>query len=154
MNAIDPKEIRCLCRAIRRARYVICYGVGNEGLMMSAFAQSLNQIGFRAFGLTDVSMPQVAEDDVFLVSAGPSFYSSVKQTSLSDVSKILSGECSCIRSKDVRNSSFGLHGAYNGRYALCPQYRSYSFSDACPVDADSKSKIHNPKRYSILYSPF
>ena len=77
MTGIDGREMQSLCRTLRNARYVICHGVGVEGLALQAFAHSLNELGMDAFCLTDVSMPQIAEDDVFLVSAGPSFYSTV-----------------------------------------------------------------------------
>ena len=77
MTGIDSREMQSLCRTLRNARCVICHGVGVEGLALQAFAHSLNELGMDAFCLTDVSMPQIAEDDVFLVSAGPSFYSTV-----------------------------------------------------------------------------
>lgn len=75
---IDERDMCGLCRAIRAARYVICYGIGNEGLMMHALAWNLNQLGFKAFYPTDTSMPPISDADLFLVSAGPSFLSTVR----------------------------------------------------------------------------
>ena len=79
LGGVKGSAIRALCRALLQARHIVCHGVGPEGYIMQAFACDLNQLGMKAFYLTDISMPQISEDDVFLVSAGPSFYATVTQ---------------------------------------------------------------------------
>lgn len=71
-----------LAKSIRSASRICCCGVGREGLVMRALASSLHHLGFEAYCTGDTNMPQFGADDLMLVSAGPSYYSSVSALAL------------------------------------------------------------------------
>jgi len=82
MSSVDPNDVTSLARAIRDARVVCCYGVGREGLVMKGLASNLHHLGFEAYTVGDTNTPSLGKGDLFLVSAGPSYYSTVSALSL------------------------------------------------------------------------
>ncbi|CAD7699633.1 unnamed protein product [Ostreobium quekettii] len=82
MSSVDPNDVTSLARAIRDARVVCCYGVGREGLVMKGLASNLHHMGFEAYTVGDTNTPTLGKGDLFLVSAGPSYYSTVSALSL------------------------------------------------------------------------
>ena len=77
LAAVDSSEATSLARAIRDARLICCYGVGREGLVMKGLASNLHHLGFQAYVVGDTNTPTLGKGDLFLVSAGPSYYSTV-----------------------------------------------------------------------------
>lgn len=82
LAAVDSSEATSLARAIRDARLICCYGVGREGLVMKGLASNLHHLGFQAYVVGDTNTPTLGKGDLFLVSAGPSYYSTVSALSL------------------------------------------------------------------------
>lgn len=90
MNSVDPNDVTALARAIRDARVVCCYGVGREGLVMKGLASNLHHMGFDAHVVGDTNTPTLGKGDLFLVSAGPSYYSTVSASQLCLVVSLVS----------------------------------------------------------------
>lgn len=82
LSTVDKEDIMMLAKSIRSASRICCCGVGREGLVMRALASSLHHLGFEAYCTGDTNMPQFGADDLMLVSAGPSYYSSVSALAL------------------------------------------------------------------------
>jgi 6-phospho-3-hexuloisomerase len=76
--AIDPAAMAGMVEELARARRVVCYGVGREGLMMRALAMRLYHMGLDAHVVGDMSCPPVGPGDLLLVSAGPGSFSTVE----------------------------------------------------------------------------
>jgi 6-phospho-3-hexuloisomerase len=60
-----------ICDEIIRARTIVCFGLGREGLIVRAFCMRLMHLGLRAFVVFDVTTPPVGSGDLVVVSAGP-----------------------------------------------------------------------------------
>eukprot|EP00210_Caulerpa_lentillifera_P002340 g2245.t1 len=82
LRHVDVSGITCLCRSIMKAPQIVCYGISKEGCIMNRFASDLNRLGFYSNSLSDVGTLPVAPGDLFIVSAGPSCYSSVSSLAL------------------------------------------------------------------------
>jgi 6-phospho-3-hexuloisomerase len=76
--AIDPAAMAGMVEELARARRVVCYGVGREGLMMRALAMRLYHMGLDAHVVGDMSCPPVGPGDLLVVSAGPGGFSTVE----------------------------------------------------------------------------
>lgn len=79
LASVDANDVTAMARAIRDARTICCYGVGREGLVMKALASNLHHMGFEAYTVGDTNTPALGKSDLFLVSAGPSYYSTVSR---------------------------------------------------------------------------
>ncbi len=66
-----------MCDEILRARRIVSYGVGREGLMMKALCMRLMHLGLEAHVAGDMTTPPVHKGDLFIASAGPGFFSTV-----------------------------------------------------------------------------
>jgi len=77
LRSVDESEITRLAKDIIRARNICCYGVGTEGLALKALSMNLHRLGFKSYYVGDTNAPPLSIGDVFLVSAGPSYYSTV-----------------------------------------------------------------------------
>lgn len=75
--AIDPAAMAVMVAELARARRIMCYGVGREGLMMRALAMRLYHMGLDAHVVGDMSCPPVGQGDLLMVSAGPGSFSTV-----------------------------------------------------------------------------
>jgi 6-phospho-3-hexuloisomerase len=75
--AIDPAAMEAMVTELARAKRIVCYGVGREGLMMRALAMRLYHMGLDAHVVGDMSCPPVGPGDLLIVSAGPGGFSTV-----------------------------------------------------------------------------
>jgi 6-phospho-3-hexuloisomerase len=66
-----------MCHEILKARRIVCYGVGREGLMMKALCMRLMHLGLDAHVVGDMTTPPVGKGDLLLASAGPGSFSTV-----------------------------------------------------------------------------
>jgi 6-phospho-3-hexuloisomerase len=76
--AIDPAAMAEMVDDLARAKRIVCYGVGREGLMMRALAMRLYHLGLDAHVAGDMSCPPVGPGDLLMVSAGPGGFSTVQ----------------------------------------------------------------------------
>ena len=83
LQSVDPRDVTGLARAIRDANRICCYGVGREGLVLKAFAINLHNLGFKAYFVGDTNTPALTTGDLFVVAAGPSYYSTVSHAPFS-----------------------------------------------------------------------
>lgn len=74
---IDPARMHSVVLELARAKRIVCYGVGREGLMMRALAMRLYHMGLDAHMVGDMSCPPVGAGDILFVSAGPGGFSTV-----------------------------------------------------------------------------
>jgi 6-phospho-3-hexuloisomerase len=77
LDAVSAEDVEAMCREIRAARRIACYGVGREGLMMKALCMRLMHLGLDAHMVGDMTTPPVTGGDLLLVSAGPGWFSTV-----------------------------------------------------------------------------
>jgi 6-phospho-3-hexuloisomerase len=77
LSRVSESEVAALCDAILRARRIVVYGLGREGLAMRSFAMRLMHLGFDASVVFDMTVPPVGPGDLFLVSCGPGYLSTV-----------------------------------------------------------------------------
>jgi 6-phospho-3-hexuloisomerase len=76
-QGVDPARLHELVGDLARARRIVAYGVGREGLMMRALAMRLYHLGLDAHVVGDMSAPPVGPGDLLLVSAGPGSFATV-----------------------------------------------------------------------------
>ncbi len=76
-QAIDPAQISTACEMIAKARNIIAYGCGREGLQVQGLVMRLHHLGLRATMQGDMSAPPLGPGDLFLCSAGPGELSTV-----------------------------------------------------------------------------
>src|SRR5271154_4977758 len=70
--AIMPEDaLDGLIEAIVAARRIVVFGLGREGLQMRGFAMRLFHMGRNVAVWGDMTTPEVAAGDLFIVSAGP-----------------------------------------------------------------------------------
>ena len=74
---LDPSEVEAACATIARARRIVLYGCGREGLQLRGFAMRLHHLGRNVAMQGDMAAPPVGEGDLLLVSAGPGELSTV-----------------------------------------------------------------------------
>lgn len=70
-QAMDPRALDPVVEAVVRARRVMCYGCGREGLMMRALAMRLHHLGLRVSMQGDMTAAPLGDGDLFLCAAGP-----------------------------------------------------------------------------------
>jgi 6-phospho-3-hexuloisomerase len=71
VSGIDPAAIEAASATIARARRIVLYGCGREGLQLRGLAMRLHHLGLRVAMQGDMAAPPVGEGDLLLVSAGP-----------------------------------------------------------------------------------
>lgn len=77
LAALPSGTAERMCDAILRAKRIVCYGVGREGLMMKALCMRLMHLGLDAHMVGDMTTPPVGAGDLLMVSAGPGAFSTV-----------------------------------------------------------------------------
>lgn len=77
LSAVDQREVDALLNAIVNAQTVIVYGLGREGLVMKSFAMRLAHLGVPTAVVGDMTAPPARRGDLFLVSCGPGYLSTV-----------------------------------------------------------------------------
>lgn len=75
--ALNDAEVEAACQTIARARSIVLYGCGREGLMMRALAMRLHHLGLTVAMQGDMAAPPLGKGDLFLCSAGPGELSTV-----------------------------------------------------------------------------
>jgi 6-phospho-3-hexuloisomerase len=75
--ALDDRQVEAACRTIAKARTVVLYGCGREGLMMRALAMRLHHLGLHVAMQGDMTTPPLGKGDLFLCAAGPGELSTV-----------------------------------------------------------------------------
>lgn len=75
---IDAEQFDAFIAALLRAKTIVAYGVGREGLMMRALAMRLYHLGLDAHVTGDMTTPPVGPGDLLLISAGPGYFSTVE----------------------------------------------------------------------------
>jgi 6-phospho-3-hexuloisomerase len=78
LSQVSETEIDELCQVITRARHIVVYGLGREGLAMRSFAMRLMHLGLDVAVLGDMTTPPIGPGDLFLVSCGPGYLSTVQ----------------------------------------------------------------------------
>jgi 6-phospho-3-hexuloisomerase len=78
LSQVSEAEVTALCDAILSARRIVVYGLGREGLAMRSFAMRLMHLGFDTAVVFDMTTPPVGAGDLFLVSCGPGYLSTVE----------------------------------------------------------------------------
>lgn len=78
IDAVDEVELDLLLNTIVESNKIVLFGVGREGLMMKALAMRLFHLGLDAHVLGDMTTPAIGKNDLFLVSAGPGYFSSIE----------------------------------------------------------------------------
>jgi 6-phospho-3-hexuloisomerase len=76
-SRIDPDEIDAALATIARARRIVLYGCGREGLQLRGFAMRLHHLGLQVAMQGDMAAPPVGAGDLLIVSAGPGELSTV-----------------------------------------------------------------------------
>lgn len=74
---LDDAQVEAACLTIARARRIIAYGCGREGLMMQALTMRLHHLGLQVAMQGDMNAPPLGPGDLFLCSAGPGELSTV-----------------------------------------------------------------------------
>jgi len=69
--AMPEDALDGLIEEIVRARRIVVFGLGREGLQMRGFAMRLFHMGRSVAVWGDMTTPEVGEGDLFFVSAGP-----------------------------------------------------------------------------------
>lgn len=75
---VDEQQVQGLLAAIQDARHIVVYGLGREGLVMRGFAMRLMHLGLPVAVVGDMTTPPVGPGDLFLVSCGPGYLSTVE----------------------------------------------------------------------------
>ena len=78
LSQFDEAEINGLVEAILKANQIIVYGLGREGLVMRGFAMRIMHLGLKVAVVGDMTTPPLGPGDLFLVSCGPGYLSTVE----------------------------------------------------------------------------
>jgi 6-phospho-3-hexuloisomerase len=76
-GAVGDAQIAGACEMIAKARRIVLYGCGREGLQIRGLAMRLHHLGLDVAMQGDMTAPPVGAGDLFLVSAGPGELSTV-----------------------------------------------------------------------------
>ncbi len=78
LAGVDEAELAALRQAILEAGRIAVYGLGREGLVMRGFAMRLMHLGLPVAVVGDMTPPPLGAGDLFLVSCGPGYLSTVE----------------------------------------------------------------------------
>jgi 6-phospho-3-hexuloisomerase len=78
LSRVQEAEVTELCAAILEAQRIAVYGLGREALAMRGFAMRLMHLGFQPSMVFDMTTPPLGPGDLFLVSCGPGYLSTVE----------------------------------------------------------------------------
>jgi len=73
LKQLDEEQIDALVAAILKARRILAFALGREGLAMRGFAMRLMHLGFDVHFVFDVTAPPIGPEDIFLVALGPGY---------------------------------------------------------------------------------
>src|SRR3984893_4737698 len=77
-SKVETSQLETLSRELLAAKRIVCYGVGREGLIMSAIAMRLMHAGFKSYVVGEMVTPPVGPGDVFFTSAGPGHFPTIE----------------------------------------------------------------------------
>ena len=77
LTGVDQDEVYAFVRTILAADTTFVHGLGREGLVMRGFAMRLMHLGLPTAVVGDMTTPPVDKGDLFLVSCGPGYLSTV-----------------------------------------------------------------------------
>jgi 6-phospho-3-hexuloisomerase len=110
LNGIDESDLADLVERIGRARRIVLYGCGREGLMMRALCMRLYHLGLDVHMAFDMTTPPVGPGDLLLVSAGPGYLTTVE--ALLGVAREAGADTACFTaepgSQVTRSAAFTL----------------------------------------------
>ena len=72
-----PDQAEAMARPILNARKIALHGLGREGLMIKALAMRLFHMGLDVHVVGEMTVPQIADGDLLIVSAGPGHFQTV-----------------------------------------------------------------------------
>lgn len=75
--ALDDAQVEAACQTIAKARRIVAYGCGREGLILRALVMRLHHLGLSVAMQGDMAAPPLGKGDLFLCSAGPGELSTV-----------------------------------------------------------------------------
>ncbi len=78
LSQVDETEVDAFLHEIMKARHIVVYGLGREGLVMRSFAMRLMHLGLDVAVVGDMTTPPVGSGDLFAVSCGPGYLSTVE----------------------------------------------------------------------------
>ncbi|WP_051528383.1 phosphoheptose isomerase family protein [Asaia astilbis] len=78
VDSIADADIVGLAGNILKARNVVCFGAGREGLMMRGFTMRLFHAGITANYIADMTCPALGQGDLLVVAIGPGTLRSVE----------------------------------------------------------------------------
>jgi len=78
LRRVDEDELVALRQAILNAGRIAVHGLGREGLVMRGFAMRLMHLGLPVAVVGDMTTPPLGRGDLFLVSCGPGYLSTVE----------------------------------------------------------------------------
>ncbi|MCP4165727.1 MAG: SIS domain-containing protein [Chloroflexi bacterium] len=78
LSQVDEPEVEACLDEILEAHRIVAYGLGREGLVMRSFAMRLMHLGLDAAIVGDMTTPPVGPGDLFVVSCGPGYLSTVE----------------------------------------------------------------------------
>jgi len=70
VQSVPPERERSFVRALIEADQIVVAGRGRSGMMASAFARRLGQMGLHAWGLDDTTVPRLGAGDVLVAVTG------------------------------------------------------------------------------------
>jgi 6-phospho-3-hexuloisomerase len=70
LESVDDNSVARLVDAVLQANRIVLYGAGRTGIVCSAFAMRLAQMGFRSHMLGEPTTPAIGEGDVLLLCSG------------------------------------------------------------------------------------
>lgn len=70
LDSVDERGVHQLVEAITEANHIVAYGAGRMGIISSAFAMRLAQLGLRGHLLTEPTTPGIGAGDLVLLSSG------------------------------------------------------------------------------------
>ena len=85
MDAMDDVEVDKAIRMIAKARHVVVFGAGREGLQIRGFAMRLYHMGRDVAVVGDMTAPAIGPGDLLVATVGPGEFSTA--LALLDVAK-------------------------------------------------------------------
>ncbi|HZJ69422.1 MAG TPA: 6-phospho-3-hexuloisomerase, partial [Planctomycetota bacterium] len=70
VRAVPDEMHRAFVRELLEARQIVVAGRGRSGMMASAFARRLGQMGLTAWGLDDTTVPRLGPGDALVACTG------------------------------------------------------------------------------------
>ena len=71
LSKVSEEQLDALIDAILKARHILVFGLGREGLALRSFAMRLMHLGFNVHLVFDITVPPIGPGDILLVSVGP-----------------------------------------------------------------------------------